>query len=166
MTYANIEPLDANKPPVGRNDPVLRELWQIKAVMNAEAGYSVAVLAERVRKLNVAELTRRVNAGAAQKWPSRSCLSCRKAPGSTKVWSPWPQSHLASLMAINTTVKKWRGERLHRQEQKQQPIAVSGLHCTVSPPDGTFRCHTLADSAVLYVSDDHEVTKKNQFDAI
>lgn len=66
MTYANIEPLDASKPPVGRNDPVLRELWQIKAAMNAEAGYSVAVLAERIRKLNVAELIQRVNAESAR----------------------------------------------------------------------------------------------------
>ena len=66
MSYANLELLDTSKPPVGRNDPVLRELWQVKAAMNAEARYSVAALVERVRKLNVADLIQRVNTESAR----------------------------------------------------------------------------------------------------
>jgi hypothetical protein len=46
---------------MGKHDPVLQELWAIKAQLNAEAGYSVhelvrrAVEGERQRKLGMRE---------------------------------------------------------------------------------------------------------------
>lgn len=44
---------------LGRNDPLLQELWEVKATMNAESGYSVPKLAEQARQFNLeATLTR------------------------------------------------------------------------------------------------------------
>ncbi|MBK6999087.1 MAG: hypothetical protein IPH35_03630 [Rhodoferax sp.] len=38
---------------LGREDPVLQELWAVKAALNAEAGYSVAKLAEQARQFDL-----------------------------------------------------------------------------------------------------------------
>ena len=45
---------DAAAPPtrLGRNDPLLQELWAIKAAMNAEAGYSVKTRAAQSREFD------------------------------------------------------------------------------------------------------------------
>jgi hypothetical protein len=44
---------------LGCNDPLLQELWAIKATMNAESGYSIEKLAEQARQFNLEEtLTR------------------------------------------------------------------------------------------------------------
>ncbi|MTW22702.1 hypothetical protein [Allochromatium palmeri] len=53
---------DMTQPPVsathdtarlGRNDPLLQELWTIKATMNANAGYSIQKLADQARQFNL-----------------------------------------------------------------------------------------------------------------
>jgi hypothetical protein len=68
MIAAKMPPLDPNKLPIGINDPILRELYEVKAAMNAEAGYSVEAIYERARNLDVAALVAQVNAAAlAQK---------------------------------------------------------------------------------------------------
>lgn len=38
---------------LGREDPILQELWAVKAAMNAEAGYSIAKLAEQARQFDL-----------------------------------------------------------------------------------------------------------------
>ena len=38
---------------LGRNDPLLQELWAIKATMNAESGYSIQKLADQARQFNL-----------------------------------------------------------------------------------------------------------------
>jgi hypothetical protein len=47
-------PADATRPvpvaPRQRRDPVLAELWEIKAQMNAQAGYDVRVLLENAHQ--------------------------------------------------------------------------------------------------------------------
>ena len=40
---------------LGCNDPLLQELWAIKATMNAESGYSIQKLAEHARQFNLEE---------------------------------------------------------------------------------------------------------------
>lgn len=52
--------------PVGRDDPILQELWQVKAKINSEANYDVAVLAAQARALDVDELLRRLGGDAAR----------------------------------------------------------------------------------------------------
>lgn len=46
-------PMAAPRPRLGRNDPILQELWAVKAAMNAEAGYSIAKLAEQARQFDL-----------------------------------------------------------------------------------------------------------------
>jgi hypothetical protein len=44
---------------LGLNDPLLQELWAVKATMNAETGYSIHKLAEQAREFDLeATLTR------------------------------------------------------------------------------------------------------------
>ena len=38
---------------LGRNDPLLQELWAVKAAMNAESGYSVERRAEQSRAFDL-----------------------------------------------------------------------------------------------------------------
>lgn len=38
---------------LGREDPILQELWAVKAALNAEAGYSIERLAERTRRFDL-----------------------------------------------------------------------------------------------------------------
>jgi len=38
---------------LGRKDPILQELWAVKATINAEADYSIAKLAERTRQFDL-----------------------------------------------------------------------------------------------------------------
>jgi hypothetical protein len=38
---------------LGLNDPLLQELWAVKAAMNAESGYSIHKLAEQAREFNI-----------------------------------------------------------------------------------------------------------------
>lgn len=38
---------------LGRNDPLLQELWAVKATMNAESGYSILKLAEQARQFDL-----------------------------------------------------------------------------------------------------------------
>lgn len=38
---------------LGREDPILQELWAVKAALNAEAGYSIEKLAERARNFDL-----------------------------------------------------------------------------------------------------------------
>ena len=38
---------------LGREDPILQELWAVKATMNAESGYSIAKLAEQARQFDL-----------------------------------------------------------------------------------------------------------------
>ena len=40
---------------LGCNDPILQELWAIKAKMNAESGYSIQQLAKQARQFNLKE---------------------------------------------------------------------------------------------------------------
>ena len=56
----------AERLPVGRDDPILQELWQVKAKINSEANYDVAVLAAQARALDVDELLRRLGGDAAR----------------------------------------------------------------------------------------------------
>jgi len=52
---------------LGREDPVLQELWAVKAALNAEASYSIEKLTERARnfdmKATVARLQSQVDYG-------------------------------------------------------------------------------------------------------
>ena len=47
---------DTERLPLGKNDPILQELWQHKAQINAESNYDVKILAARARALNVDEV--------------------------------------------------------------------------------------------------------------
>ncbi len=38
---------------LGRDDPILQELWAVKAAMNAEAGYSIEKLIERTHRFDL-----------------------------------------------------------------------------------------------------------------
>lgn len=38
---------------LGRNDPLLQELWAVKATLNAESGYSIQKLAEQARQFDL-----------------------------------------------------------------------------------------------------------------
>ncbi len=54
MTHAieRTQPTDAamdGASRLGRGDPLLQELWAVKATMNAESGYSIHKLAEQAR---------------------------------------------------------------------------------------------------------------------
>lgn len=55
MTHpaAQLPPFESPRPRLGRNDPILQELWAVKAAMNAEAGYSIAKLAEQARNFDL-----------------------------------------------------------------------------------------------------------------
>lgn len=48
LTHATPKPVR-----LGREDPILQELWAVKAAMNAEAGYSIAKLAEQARQFDL-----------------------------------------------------------------------------------------------------------------
>lgn len=50
--------------PIGRNDPILRELWAIKAQINAEAGYCVRRLLEQAHSMGVEAVARRLREAA------------------------------------------------------------------------------------------------------
>jgi hypothetical protein len=56
---------DIERLPLGKNDPILQELWKHKAQINAESNYDVKVLAERARMIDVDEVARQL-ARAAQ----------------------------------------------------------------------------------------------------
>ena len=56
----------AERLPLGRDDPILQELWQVKAKINLEANYDVAVLAAQARALDVDGLLRRLGGDAAR----------------------------------------------------------------------------------------------------
>lgn len=51
-----------NKPThrLGRDDPLLQELWEIKASLNSAAKYSVACLAEEARRFDLAAELERI----------------------------------------------------------------------------------------------------------
>lgn len=38
---------------LGREDPILQELWSVKAALNAEAGYSIEKLVERANDFDL-----------------------------------------------------------------------------------------------------------------
>lgn len=59
MTIVHHLDMQPERLPVGRDDPILQELWQVKARINAEANYDVAVLAAQARALDVEALMRR-----------------------------------------------------------------------------------------------------------
>jgi hypothetical protein len=42
--------MDKNAEHLNRNDPIMQELWAIKAAINKEANYSVAEIARRLRE--------------------------------------------------------------------------------------------------------------------
>lgn len=44
-----------NKLQLGRNDPILQELWEVKARLNAEAGYRVEAIIERAKRYDHAK---------------------------------------------------------------------------------------------------------------
>jgi hypothetical protein len=45
---------------LGHEDPILQELWAVKAAMNAESGYSIAKLAEQAREFDLAATVERL----------------------------------------------------------------------------------------------------------
>ena len=45
---------------LGVNDPLLQELWAVKATMNAEADYSIHELAEQARQFDLEATLRRL----------------------------------------------------------------------------------------------------------
>lgn len=51
---------------LGREDPILQELWAVKAAMNAEAGYSIAKLAEQARQFDLAATIERLKREAGE----------------------------------------------------------------------------------------------------
>ncbi|MCK9388861.1 MAG: hypothetical protein M0Q22_10795 [Sulfuritalea sp.] len=53
MRHEKIAPVTEKPARLGRADPLLQELWAIKAVLNAQAGYSVKKLAEQARQFDV-----------------------------------------------------------------------------------------------------------------
>ncbi len=48
MTPSKLTEQPHHKPPTGRRDPVLQELWEVKARINAQAHYSVAEIVKRL----------------------------------------------------------------------------------------------------------------------
>ncbi|MBK6999120.1 MAG: hypothetical protein IPH35_03805 [Rhodoferax sp.] len=58
-------PQEAVRPRLGRHDPILQELWAVKAALNAEAGYSIDKLIERANSFDleatIARLKREVS---------------------------------------------------------------------------------------------------------
>jgi hypothetical protein len=42
--------MDRNAEHLTRNDPIMQELWAVKAAINKEANYSVAEIARRLRE--------------------------------------------------------------------------------------------------------------------
>jgi len=46
-------PIEAPRPRLGRNDPILQELWAVKAAMNSEADYQVNKIIERTRRFDL-----------------------------------------------------------------------------------------------------------------
>ena len=46
-------PIEAPRPRLGRNDPILQELWAVKAAMNAAADYQVDKIIERTRHFDL-----------------------------------------------------------------------------------------------------------------
>lgn len=46
-------PQEPPRPRLGRNDPILQELWAVKAALNAEAGYSIEKLAEMANSFDL-----------------------------------------------------------------------------------------------------------------
>jgi hypothetical protein len=57
MTPEKLAPKELTPLPIGRNDPILRELWKIKAQINSEAGYDLDVIFEQAKSLNVGDLS-------------------------------------------------------------------------------------------------------------
>ncbi len=48
--------VDEDQMPIGHNDPVLQELWAVKARINEEAGYDVGRLLKEASKINLDDL--------------------------------------------------------------------------------------------------------------
>lgn len=48
-----LPPQESPRPRLGRNDPILQELWAVKAALNAEAGYSIDKIIERTRRFDL-----------------------------------------------------------------------------------------------------------------
>ena len=48
MTPAKPTHREQDKLPTGRRDPILQELWAVKARINAQANYSVAEIVKRL----------------------------------------------------------------------------------------------------------------------
>ena len=46
-------PQEQRRPRLGRNDPILQELWAVKAALNAEAGHSIDKLVERANSFDL-----------------------------------------------------------------------------------------------------------------
>jgi len=46
-------PQEPSRPRLGRNDPILQELWAVKAALNAEAGHSIDKLVERANSFDL-----------------------------------------------------------------------------------------------------------------
>jgi len=53
MKPDEIAPTTGKPIPLGRSDPLLQELWAIKAALNAQADYSVEKLAEQARQFDL-----------------------------------------------------------------------------------------------------------------
>lgn len=53
MRHEEIAPTTEKPARLGRTDPLLQELWAIKAALNAQAGYSVEKLAEQARQFDL-----------------------------------------------------------------------------------------------------------------
>lgn len=53
MRHEGIAPVIEKPARLGREDPLLQELWAIKAALNAQAGYSVKTLAEQARQFDL-----------------------------------------------------------------------------------------------------------------
>lgn len=51
---------------LGREDPILQELWAVKAAMNAEAGYSIEKLIERANSFDLAATIERLKREAGE----------------------------------------------------------------------------------------------------
>ena len=53
MKHEKIAPATEKPVRLGRADPLLQELWAIKAALNAEAGYNLKTLAEQARQFDL-----------------------------------------------------------------------------------------------------------------
>lgn len=58
-------PKEPPRPRLGRNDPILQELWAVKAALNAEAGHSIDKLVERANSFDVAATIERLKRNVA-----------------------------------------------------------------------------------------------------